>query len=81
MSTSYVIDEQVSGPNALRVEHEREHVGAYWYGDVGDVANDSGGECVLSIFGSGFSKELPGSTRIDVRSVDNGVRARWRCRR
>ncbi len=73
MSTSYVIDEQVSGPNALRVEHERDHVSAYWHGNVGDVVNEASSKRVLSIFGSGFSEELPGATRIDVRSADDNI--------
>jgi len=59
MSISYTIDEDVSGPNALRIEHERDNVGACWYGNVGDLMDDAGSQGVLSAFGRGFSEKLP----------------------
>lgn len=73
MSRAYVIDEQVSGPNALRAKHERDHVGAGWYGNVANRLDDASREGVLSVFGRGFTEELPSSTRIDIRPIDNNT--------
>ena len=73
MSTTYVIDEQLSGPNALRIEHERYDIGAGRNSDIENVLNKTGDKCVVSVFGRGFSEELPSAARFDVRSVDNNV--------
>jgi hypothetical protein len=44
MSTTYIIDEQISGPNALRIEHEGYDVRARWEGNVADLLNQTRGE-------------------------------------
>ncbi len=73
MSTTYVIDDQVSGPNALRIEHERHDIGSERNRDVDDLLDKARGQSVLSVFGRGFSEELPSAARLDGRSIDNNV--------
>lgn len=53
------IDVRVVGPNALRIEHERDDVRADRDRGVVDILNDAGVSGVVSIFGSGFSEQLP----------------------
>lgn len=68
------IDVRVTGPNALRAEYEGHDVRASGDYGVGYLANDVGGESVGSIFGAGFSKQLPRAATVDVRAVNNNVR-------
>ena len=65
MSTTYVIDDQVSGPNALRIEHERHDIGSERNRDVDDLLDKARGQSVLSVFGRGFSEELPSAARLE----------------
>ncbi len=73
MSTAYVIDEQISGPNALRVEHERYDISASWEGNVTDIVDQTRGQGVMSVFGRGFSEKLPCATRINISPIDNNI--------
>jgi hypothetical protein len=67
------IDVQVSGPNALRIENERQDVGTGGYSGVSNRSDDSHAKRVVSIFGPGFSKELPGAATLDIRSFNYDV--------
>jgi hypothetical protein len=68
MPKIYVIDEQISGPNALWIEDKRHDVGADRDGDVADLLDQPKSESFTSIFGRGFSEELPSTTRVDICS-------------
>ena len=73
MSNAYIIDEQISGPNALRIEHERYDISADRYRNVRNSLDKTGGQGFLSVFGRGFSEELPRAAHLDIRPVDNNV--------
>ena len=68
------IDVRVYGPSALRVEYERDDVGSRRDGRVGNRLNDADAERLVSIFGPGFSEELPRAAAVDPRAVHNDVR-------
>jgi hypothetical protein len=67
--TERVIDVRISGPNALWVENERHDIRAGGDGGIGDYVHDAGREGLVSIFGAGFSKELPRAAVVDVRPL------------
>ncbi len=68
-----IIDVQISGPNALRIKNERDGVGASRDRGIDDLPNEPGREGVISIFGLGFSKELPRTTTGYVRVGDDNI--------
>ena len=67
------IDVQLSGPNALRIENERQDIRPSGYSGVGHRPDDSDGERFGRVFGLGFSKELPGAATLDIRSFNYDV--------
>jgi len=57
--TRHVIDVRISGPNALWVENKGYDVRSGGDRGVGNLVDNADGERVVSIFGPGFSEELP----------------------
>ena len=73
MSSSYVIDERVSGPSALWLESERYEVGSIGDVRIGDLVNDAHNQRLLGVYGGSLTKELLNATRLDGCPVDNDV--------
>ena len=67
------IDVQISGPNALRVENEREDISAGGYGSISHDTDDAHRVRVGRIFGSGFTEELPRSAALDLSPFDYDI--------
>jgi hypothetical protein len=67
------IDVRVSGPNALSREYERHDVRTGWKRRVANLLDDASSERFVSIFGAGFSEELPRTTTVYGRALDNNV--------
>ena len=59
MSNAYIIDEQISGPNALRIEHERYDISADRYRNVRNSLDKTGGQASLSVFGQWLFGRAP----------------------
>jgi hypothetical protein len=68
-----VIDERVGGLTALWIENKRDEIGADWNGRINDLLNDPSSQSLVSIFGPGFSEELPSAATRDIRSLNDYV--------
>jgi hypothetical protein len=67
------IDERVGGPTALWVEHERNDIGTGRDIRVCNPLDDAVVHSVGSIFGPGFTEQLPRAARHYSRSLNNNL--------
>lgn len=67
------IDVRIEGPNALHVKDEGYEVCSGRNGGVANIANDIDRQRIASIFGAGFSEQLPRAATLDVCSFNNDV--------
>jgi hypothetical protein len=68
-----VIDERVGGLTALWIENKRDEIGAGWDSRISDLLNDPSSQSLVSIFGPGFSEELPSAATRNIRPLNNYV--------
>jgi hypothetical protein len=63
-----IIDERISGPNALASQYQRDYIGSGGNLRVSYVTNETGARGLHGVFGSGFTEQLPGLVQSQLSS-------------